>query len=81
MLDNVKTTRAWVRNSLDRGAQVLIALHWDEEHKRWVAVGSVHGPDRVRVVTNRIETTAGMDVDELRRLLGAIRQECESWLF
>lgn len=80
-MDATQRNAAWVRSHIERGATVIIALHWDETSKLWRIVASHHGTNRVRVHTGRIHTTAAIDVDELKLLSTAIQRECESWLF
>lgn len=71
---------------LERFAQrdttgVLITLEWDGINKLWQLVASIHGNERARVVSEKIHWTGAPDTDDLRRLVTAIRRECESWLW
>lgn len=62
---------------------ILIQIMWDGEAKQWLAVASLHGSAsrRVQVIQRRIDATGAPDLDDVRRLLGAIQRECESWLW
>lgn len=81
MLDPVKSASASVNAAVKRGAALTITLHWQEDSKSWLFVGTLHRAHRNVTRTLKVNHTGAPDVDDLVRLLGAMGLECESWLW
>lgn len=70
-----------ISTAIDRGATVVISVHWIPGEKKWDIVGSLHSRTRAQVVRTTSANTGAPDLDDVRRMLSAIRLECESWLW
>lgn len=64
------------RHPVQPDLAVRLVLRWDPRRKVWTILGT----RGTHVVTDEATTSVGIDRTDLIRLVGAVRNELESWL-